>query len=167
MEIKEFQESRNARLIEFEQSYDFLKKEYSRALLAAIQEQDPSSQQELISTVLDINSELSSQVSDILSDLNKGTERVDPKTLDDLTNDLILYQQQYQQIQINKDKLQTLKLIYASNKTKLDTVTNMYNIYLGILVLLTFLVLFLVVRTGWSATVYSTVTSQMTTGGRR
>lgn len=166
MEIREFQESRNARLIEFEQSYDFLKKEYSRALLAAIQEQNPADQQQLISTVLDINSELSRLVSDVLSEVNKGTDGVDPKTLDDLTNDLIIYQQQYQEIQINKDKLQTLKLIYASNKTKLDTVTNMYNIYLGILVLLTFLVLFLVIRTGWSATIYSTVTSQ-TTGGRR
>lgn len=165
MEIKDFQESRNAQLIEFDKSYDFLKKEYSRSLLAAINEKDPAAQQQLISTVLNINSELSSLVSDILSELNKGTEGVDPKTLDDLTNDLIIYQQQYQQIQMNKDKLQTLKLIYSSNKTKLETVTNMYNIYLGILVLLTFLVLFLVIRTGWSATVYSTVTSQ--TGGRR
>ena len=165
MEIKDFQDSRNAQLIEFAESYDFLKKEYSRSLLAAINEQDAASQQKLISTVLDINSELSSLVSGVLSELNKGTDGVDPKTLDDLTNDLIIYQQQYQEIKVNKDKLQTLKIIYGSNKTKLETVTNMYNIYLGILVLLTFLVLFLVIRTGWSATVYSTITSP--TGGRR
>lgn len=165
MEIKDFQDSRNAQLTEFAESYDFLKKEYSRALLAAINEQDAASQQKLISTVLDINSELSSLVSGVLSELNKGTDGVDPKTLDDLTNDLIIYQQQYQEIKVNKDKLQTLKIIYGSNKTKLETVTNMYNIYLGILVLLTVLVLFLVIRTGWSATVYSTITSP--TGGRR
>ena len=165
MEIREFRESRNAQLDEFGQSYEFLKREYGQAMDRAITQQDPVKQQEAISTVLDINTELSTLLSNILSDLNKGSDGVDPKTLDDLTNDLILYQQQYQQIQMNKDKLQTLKLIYSSNKTKLDTVTNMYNIYLGILVLLTFLVLFLVVRTGWSATIYSTVTSP--TGGRR
>lgn len=167
MEIKQFQDSRNTQLADFEKGYNFLKTEYSSSLLAAIQESDPASQQQLISKVLQINSELSDQVRSILTELNKGQDSFNPKTLDDLTADLIQYQQQYQEIQKNKDKLQTLKLIYSSSKQKLDDTTTMYNIYLAVLILLTFVVVFLVFKASWSS-VSSSITSTVTsTGGRR
>jgi len=147
MEIKQFQDSRNSKLAEFEKGYNFLKTQYSSTLLSAIQEPDPAAQQQLISRVLELNGELSSQVRSILSDLNQGSGSFDPKTLDDLTNDLIEYQKQYQEIQNNKDRLQTLKIIYSTNKQKLKETEFMYNMYLAALIVLTLLVIYYVMRT--------------------
>lgn len=161
MEIKQFQDSRNAKLAEFQKEYNFLKTQYSSNLLAAIQEPDPAAQQKLISTVLQLNTELSSQLRGILTDMNQGSDSFDPKTLEDLTNDLIEYQKQYREIQDNKDKLKTLKMIYATNKEKLEETQTMYNIYLGALIVLTFLVIFLVFRTPGTSIV-DTVTSTVT-----
>lgn len=167
MEIKEFQDSRNQKLADFQKEYNFLKTQYSTTLLAAIQEPDPAAQQKLISTVLQLNTELSSQIKSIITDINQGSDSFDPKTLDDLTNDLIEYQKQYQEIQGNKDKLQTLKIIYSTNKEKLKSTETMYNIYLGALILLIFIVIYLVIRTPGSI-VTNTVNSIATqVAGRR
>lgn len=161
MEIKQFQTARDTKLAEFQKEYNFLKTQYSSTLLAAIQEPDPASQQKLVSTVLQLNTELSNQVRSILTDLNQGSDSFDPKTLDDLTNDLIEYQKQYQEIQNNKDKLQTLKQIYATNKEKLKETTLMYNIYLGALILLTFLVIIYVMRTSSVSNTVSSIATQV------
>jgi DNA repair exonuclease SbcCD ATPase subunit len=165
MEIKQFQDSRNAKLAEFEKGYNFLKTQYSSTLLSAIQEPDPAAQQQLISQVLELNSELSSQVRSILSDLNQGSGSFDPKTLDDLTNDLIEYQKQYQEIQNNKDRLQTLKLIYSTNKQKLKETEFMYNMYLAALIILTLLVVYFVMRTNTVSDTVSSIVTQV--GGLR
>lgn len=159
MDIKQFQDSRNSKLADFEKSYNFLKSQYSSSLLAAIQETDPAAQQQLVTTVLDINSELSTQIRDILGELNKGTSDFDPKTINDLTADLIEYQKQYQEITQRKNKLQTMKLIYASNRDKLESATNMYNMYLGGLIILVFVIIYLILRTSWTGSVVSTVQS--------
>lgn len=148
MDIKQFQDSRNTKLAEFEKTYNLLKTEYSSNLLSAIKENDPNQQQQLISRILDINSELSNELRDILNVLNQGSDSFDPKTLDDLTKDLIEYQKQYQHIQQTKDKLQTLKTIYTTNQQKLSEATMMYNIYLGTLIILCLIVVFMVLRTG-------------------
>jgi len=161
MEIKEFQDSRNSKLADFQKGYNFLKTQYSTTLLAAIQEPDPAAQQKLISNVLDINSELSSQVRGIITDLNQGSGSFDPKTLDQLTADLIEYQKQYHEIQNNKDKLQTLKLIYSSSKTKLQETEFMYNMYLAALIILIFVLIYLVMRTSSGSSVVDTVTTQI------
>lgn len=165
MEIKEFQDSRNSKLAEFEKGYNFLKTQYSSTLLSAIQEPDPAAQQQLISRILQLNSELSSQVRSILSDLNQGSGSFDPKTLDDLTNDLIEYQKQYHEIQNNKDKLQTLKLIYSTNKQKLKETEVMYNFYIGALILLSFIAIYLVLRTTSISETVDAVTTAV--GGMR
>ena len=165
MEIKEFQDSRNSKLADFQKEYNTLKTQYSSTLLSAIQETDPASQQKLISTVLELNSELSSQVRTIITDLNQGSDSFNPKTLDDLTNDLIEYQKQYQEIQNNKDKLQTLKMIYSSSKDKLKETEFMYNMYLAALIILTFIVVYLVIRTSSVTEVVNTISTQV--AGRR
>lgn len=159
MDIKKFQDSRNGKLAEFEKSYNFLKTQYSTSLLAAIQETDPASQQQLVSTVLTINSELSSLLREILGELNKGDTTFNPTTINDLTSDLIEYQKQYQEITQRKNKLQTLKLIYASNRDKLETATHMYNMYLGGLIMLIFVIIYLVMRTSWTGNVVTTIQS--------
>ena len=159
MDIKQFQDSRDAKLADFQKGYNFLKTQYSSALLAAIQETEPAAQQQLISTVLDLNSELSSSLRGVLEDLNKGDPTFDSTTINALTTDLIEYQKQYHEITQRKDKLQTMKLIYASNRDKLETATNMYNIYLGGLILLIFVIIFLIIRTSWTGSLLTTVQS--------
>lgn len=159
MDIKKFQDSRDAKLADFQKGYNFLKTQYSSALLAAIQESDPAAQQQLISTVLNINGELSSSLREILGDLNKGDPTFDPTTINELTSDLIEYQKQYHEITQRKDKLQTMKLIYASNRDKLAMATNMYNMYLGGLILLIFIIIFLIIRTSWTGSLVGTVQS--------
>jgi DNA repair exonuclease SbcCD ATPase subunit len=165
MEIKQFQDSRNAKLADFDKAYNFLKTEYSSTLLSAIQEPDPAAQQQLISRVLQLNTELSSQVRSILSDINQGAGSFNPKTLDELTNDLIEYQKQYQEIQNNKDKLQTIKIIYSTNKKKLVETEFMYTIYLTALILLTFLVIYFVMRTSSISDTVDSIVTQV--GGLR
>ena len=165
MDIKKFQESRSSRKEELRDGYIFLIGEYNQALIAAIQETNPTKQQALISRVLQINKEITEHVRTFIAEINKGTGDFDPKTLEDLTADLVKYQEQYIEIQSNKNRLETLKYIYSFNKGKLESTTNMYNIYLGVLALLIFIILFLVIRTAWSDTVYSTITKPL--GGRR
>lgn len=159
MDIQQFQDSRNRKLVEFQNSYNSLKTKYSDALLAAIQETDPASQQQLTSVVLSINSELTAQISGILGELTKGAPEFNPTTISQLTADLIDYQKQHQDITQRKNKLQTLKLIYASNRDKLEVARTMYNVYLGALILLVFVIIFLVMRTAWAGTIVSTVKS--------
>lgn len=150
MDIKEFTDSRNKELADFQKQYTYLKSEYSTAVLSAIQETDPEKQQTLIQRILSINQELSSQLKEILGILNKGAESFDSKTLGDLTSDLIAYQKEFQEMQASSDKVTTLKSIYATNSQKLGSAQTMYNIYLGVLIFLCVVVSFLVIKSSWT-----------------
>jgi len=149
MDVSKFRDSRITQLSEFEKQYSTLKTEYSRLVLAAIQEEDPQKQQELVNQILGLNSEMSEQIRGILSALNKGSGSFDAKTLDELTQELILYQKQYAEIEHGKDRINTLKLIHTSTKQKLADVQTMYNFYLIALIVLCFLIVFLIIRTSW------------------
>jgi hypothetical protein len=149
MDVSKFRDSRKTQLADFETQYSSLKTEYSRLLLAAIQEQDPQKQQELVTQVLGLNSEMSEQLRGILSSLNKGSGSFDSKTLDELTNELITYQKQYAEIEQGKDRVNTLKLIHTTTKQKLSDAQNMYTFYLIALLVLCFLIVFLIIRSSW------------------
>lgn len=157
MDVKEFRDSRKIQLSEFETQYSALKTEYSRLVLAAIQEQDPQKQQELVTQILSLNSEMSEQLRGILSALNKGSGPFDPKTLDELTQELIAYQKQYSEIEQGKDRVNTLKLIHTSTKQKLSDAESMYTFYLIALVALCFLIVFLIIRSSWIQTISSQI----------
>lgn len=166
MEIKEFQAGRNSRLNEFQTRYAFLKQEYNSAVLAAIQEPNPSKQQELVARVLSINADLSKEIRDILTEIYRGSEVVPSTTMDQLTEDLIKYQQQYSEIEKGKDRLQTLKLISTTNNKKLSDTNLMFNIYIGLLVFLLLIIGYLVFRTNLRyalSSVSSTLSSTPTT----
>lgn len=160
MEIRQFQDARDSALTDFEKTYDSLQREYSSALMAAIQETDADLQQQLVSRVLSINADLSNELRQILSEINKGSSSVPSKTTDELTADLIRYQKEYSEIEKGKNRLQTLKLINQSNEQKLKDTTFMYNIYIGALIFLVFIIGFLVLRTNWRQA-YTAVTSSM------
>lgn len=142
MEVREFQDSRKAELDDFQKQYITLKEQYSSTLSSAINETDPEKQQELIGQVQQINSQIAEEVRGILGVLNKGTEAFDPKTLDDLTADLIKYQKDYAEIEKTKDRVNTLKLIHAGSLKDLESATYWYYIYIAVLILLCIIVAF-------------------------
>jgi uncharacterized membrane protein (DUF106 family) len=100
---------------------------------------------------------MSGELRNIISDLNKKTPEFDPKTLEELTNDLIEYQKQYHEIQEGKDRLQTLKIIQADNQKKLNETRSMFNMYLLALIILTILVAILVLRSPFVTTIGDTI----------
>jgi hypothetical protein len=162
MDVKKFQDSRKAQLADFQLKYNALKLEYSQTLQAAIAEEDDLKQQELIQTILSLNSEMSGELRSILGELNKGSGSFDPKTLDQLTNDLIEYQKQYDEISKGKDQVQTLKVIQASTAQNLEQATSMYTMYLVALLTLCFLIVILVFRVAVISDIFSSVTSPST-----
>lgn len=158
MDVKKFQDSRNAELVSFKKQYQFLKGEYAAALSSAIKESDPSQQLLLIQRVQQINAQLADELRSIINILNKGTSGFEPKELDDLTNDLIKYQKEYDKIEKSKDKVDTLKLIRHSTSEKLNSATFMYYVYIAILVGLSVFVGYLVLTTTWSQSLRSVFT---------
>ena len=167
MEVKQFVDSRHAKLDEFQKTYRYLKSQYSSTVLSAINERDPAKQQDLIQRVLSINSEMVAALRDILGDLNRGQGSFNPKTIDELTNELIEYQKEYAEIERTKDRVNTLKLIHSSSKKRLADAETMYTFYMIALVVLALIVAYLVIRTGWVTTVaqqVSTAVTGMTTG---
>lgn len=160
MDVKKFQDSRNAELVGFRQQYQFLKGEYSAALSAAIQEPDPSQQLVLIERVQQINAQLAEELRGIISILNKGTSEFEPKELDDLTNDLIKYQHEYAEIEKSKDKVDTLKRISQTTSQKLNNATFMYYVYIAALLVLTLYAAYLVITTSWAQTLRNLFTKR-------
>ena len=157
MDVQKFRNSREAELADFKKQYNFLKTEYSSVLSSAIQEKDPASQQELVQHVLQLNSSMASELRDIITKLNQGSTGFDPKELDQLTTDLVQYQKDYEEIEKSKDKVNTLKLIRGANDKKLGTAMTMYNVYIAILVGLSFITAYFVFRTEWARQVISTL----------
>jgi hypothetical protein len=149
MEVKEFRDSRKVELDGFQKKYTFLKKEYAKTLSKAIEERDSSVQEQLIAQVKQINSQLVEEIRVILGVLNKGSDKFEAKTLDDLTNDLIKYQKEYAELEKTRDRVNTLKLIKTNTLEKLSSETWSFYLYVTVLVLLCFFIVFLIIRTSF------------------
>jgi len=163
MDVQRFRDSRQQKLDEFKQKYSFLRSQYSTTLLAAIQEPDPQSQQEMIAQLLTVNAEMVDELKTILGELNRGQDSFSPKTINELTNDLIQYQKDYAEIEKSRDRVNTLKMIHSQQSGQLSSATTMFNIYLGVLIFLAFLVAYLVIRSSWVTDIV-TATGQAVTG---
>ena len=150
MEVKQFRDARNEKLSEFQKEFTDSKELYATTLHNAIMETDPAKQQELIQLVLQVNAQLSASLNTIIGDLNKGSDSFDPKTIDELTQDLIKYQQQYEEIQKSKDKAATLRLIKTSTLQKLQDATSKYYTLFYCLIALVFILVILVIRSSIS-----------------
>lgn len=159
MEVKKFQDSRNAELSLFQKQYEFLKGEYLKTLESALRESDPAEQQTFISRIQQINSQLTEELHTILSKLNQGSDSFDPKQMEQLTEDLIQYQKEYAEIEKSKDRVMTLKKIYATTSDSLKSATFMYYLYIAILLILCFYVSYLVLKTSWGKSFISTATT--------
>lgn len=150
MDIQKFRESRESELTAFQRQYDSLKAEYTSSLSSAIQERDPATQQELIQRVLQLNTTMADELRTILSKINQGANGFKSADLNQLTNELIQYQKEYEEIEQSKDKVNTLKKIHSDTKGKTNAITTMYMVYLAVLVILLIVVVYLVFKTEWA-----------------
>lgn len=157
MDVKQFLDSRNTTFDAFMKKYDYLKSEYSKALSSAITATDTQSRVELISRVQTLNTDLSQELRDILTDISKGVDTFNPTTIDQLTQQLIQYQKDHQALDQSQDKLKTLKMIKYTSQSRLKEVTTMYGIYVLLLCVFSVLVVILVMRTTITKTVAAVI----------
>lgn len=150
-------DSRNSKLADFEKQYIYLKQEYSNALSAAINSPTP----ELVTRVLQINAELTSAIRSVLGDLNKGSTTFDASKIEELTAKLVDHQKDYAKITASRDKIATLKIIRGTTAASLSEAVTMYNIYVGALVFLCFIIVFLVFNTTITTAIVSTAQAIM------
>ena len=149
MDLVAFQKKRDNELSEFENDYFSQKQKYIAVISNAISETDPANQTELVDQILEINKELSSLVRDFISKQTQGTG-YDEKSVLDLTNELIKYQQEYDQIRSNSDRIVTLKKILNEDKNKLSNLESQFNILLGLIGLGILIILFMIFKIAYS-----------------
>jgi hypothetical protein len=155
MDVKKFQNAREQQLADFQKQYSFLKSEYSTALASAIKESDPASQSVLIQRVQEINAQMAEELRTILTSLNKGSDTVNPKMIDELTDDLIKYQKDYHEIEQSHDKVVTLRMILGTTKETLKNSEFMYYGLLTALLLLCFTIPYLIFKNSITSTIAS------------
>lgn len=158
MDVKKFQDSRDSTLKTFQTKFNELQTTYNSTIQSAIQETDPAKQNDLVEQVLSLNAEMSGELKDILATLSTNT-KFNPATLNELTQKLIEYQKQYDEINKGKDRVQTLQMILTSTRKKLHDTIWMYNFYLAALLILICVIIFMIIRTSISAAVSSTGSS--------
>jgi|UniRef100_A0A6C0AI99 hypothetical protein len=154
MDIKAFQDSRQAELDAFLANYATLKTKYSAALSAAIGERDSGQQVILVQKVLDANTQLTAAVRTILGSLSSSTSDIDTATLNQLTADLVKYQQDFLTLQQSTDKLQTLKMIQNTTQSDLQRALTLYNVYILALCILCVIVIILAIRAAWTGGIF-------------
>jgi hypothetical protein len=145
MDLIAFQKSRDAELSEFEAEQLTLKRQYNEAISNAISEVDPDKRGELVKQILDVNKELSDGVREFVSKQTQGTS-YDEKSVLELTNELIKYQKQYEQINSGNDKIKTLKLILSEDRDKLSSMQTQFNIMLGLTGVGILLIIFMIIK---------------------
>lgn len=131
MDIIAYQKQRDSELAEFEHQYSMLKEKYTETLSEASNEQDIQKQAELIKTVLEINSNLAS---DVRAFISKTHTDYDPKSVQHLTDDLVKYQEEYLKIQQAEDMTKTLNMILNEDHKKVTDMKFMLNLYIGIII---------------------------------
>jgi len=137
MDIKQYQQDRDKDLSGFQTQYDSLKTEYNKSLTDLIENPDN------INTTLDANKSLSKHVREFIS---ANQAKLDKTTLDSLTEDIIKYQKEYQQIKRSNANADVLKSIIEKNNVKVAIVRTKFNIFLGFMLLIIAAIIFLIFR---------------------
>jgi hypothetical protein len=140
MDIIAYQKDRDTELSNFKQEYDDLKIQYSRYLSDAVYGNDPT----LIDKVLAINAELAAHVREFVGQANG---KYDQKTVLELTNDIIRYQNEYTAIKSSTNTADTLKNIYDKENDKYKSLKNQFDFMLMLVIGCLALVLFLIFTT--------------------
>ncbi len=124
MDIKQYQNDRRQDLEAFKAQYGDLKTQYLTYLSQAVQ--DP----EKIQSVLDTNKSLVTLVNEFIAE---SQNKFDASTIQDLTDEILMYQQEYQDIQESTQKAKTAQNILNADTKKLQSMQYQFNIYLLIL----------------------------------
>jgi len=162
MDVKAFEKTRADKLDAYKKEYSEKKHDYTFTMDAAIQEGDPKAQNDLIQTVLSMNTELSDFLKEMIGDLNKGQNSINSATVTKLNSDLIKYQQEFQAVKESTDKITTLKKLQATNSGLEKTALNTYYLYLLVIAILVIICVYFTIKTSWSSSLYQTVTSAVT-----
>jgi hypothetical protein len=123
MDIQVYQENREKDMKAFKSEYDDLKAQYARYLADSVY--DPSN----IDQVLETNKLLVELVNKFIAE---SQNKFDAKTIQDLTQQIISYQKEYQEIQTSQQQTKTLKNILNKENISLTNIQSEFNTYLWI-----------------------------------
>jgi hypothetical protein len=137
MDIKHYQVDRKKDLDTFQSEYAELKSQYIKYLSAAIND---SSQ---IPQVLETNKLLAQHVRDFIA---KSQTNFNTQFIQDLTNDIIMYQKEFADIQSTKKKAKTLQDVLDKETERLKNVEYYFNMLLFGLITCIVLIIFLMIR---------------------
>jgi hypothetical protein len=124
MDIQQYQLDRQQDFQAFKTQYDDLKAQYISFLNQAVYDSSK------IQNVLDINKSLVTLVTEFIAE---SQDKFDTKTIDDLTQQIILYQQEYQKIKDSREKSKTLINILNKENSRLEFIQSEFNTYLWVL----------------------------------
>ena len=137
MDIQQYQLDRQQDFQAFKTQYDDLKAQYISLLNQAIYDSSK------VQSVLDINKSLVELVTGFIAE---SQDKFDTKTIDDLTQQIILYQQEYQKIKHSREKSKTLIDILNKENSRLEYIQSEFNTYLWILFGCIVFLIFLIFR---------------------
>jgi hypothetical protein len=115
------------------------KKTYYDLMMKVKNEKDPSKQSELISSLLEINSNLAKLVREKIQD------NYEPY---DLLPELKKIQKEYLQIQESKDKKITLEMILNEKENQMNSKKFQFNILLFFIILSIIIILYIIIQRG-------------------
>jgi hypothetical protein len=124
MDIQQYQLDREQDFQAFKTQYDDLKARYISLLNQAIYDSSK------VQDVLDVNKSLVTLVNEFIAE---SQDKFDTKTIQDLTQQIILYQQEYQKIKHSREKSKTLINILNKENSRLEIIQSEFNTYLWVL----------------------------------
>ena len=145
MDIIQFQKQRDTDLAKFKRENEALKEKYANLLSSAVNERDSEKQGELVRQLLDVNSSLASELRYFIA--TQSQKSVDSKAIDELTQELIAYQQDYDKLQKSKDTTTTLNMILNENNIRVSSMRFQFNVLLAVLLIGILFTIFLIFRT--------------------
>jgi hypothetical protein len=159
MDVKAFEKTRSDKLESYKKEYNNFKRDYSTTVDAAIQEADPKQQNELIQNVLSINSQMSDFLRTMIEDVNKGDSSINSTTVQELTAELVKYQQEFQAVKESEDKIKTLKILQGTTLGLAAEAVRTYYIYLAVIAILILICVYFAIKTAWATSFVQSMTT--------
>jgi hypothetical protein len=133
MDIKTFYNERQTKLQEFQNEYNELKIQYKNSLQQYLKDSSK------LQGVLDVNKQLNDLITEFIG---KSGSQFDEQTINDLTNDILLYQQQYKELKNSKNSNEKAQQILNSETITLNDLKYKYNIFLGIFIICILIIIY-------------------------
>jgi hypothetical protein len=133
MDIKTFYNERQTKLQEFQNEYNELKIQYKNSLQQYLEDSSK------LQYVLDVNKQLNDLITEFIG---KSGSQFDEQTINDLTNDILLYQQQYKELKNSKNSNEKAQQILNSETITLNDLKYKYNIFLGIFIVCILIIIY-------------------------